>query len=211
MQPYDSEWTIGGAMSNGWDRFKDNVGLLIPVLIVVFGVSFGVGLLYAHVADADRGIGVVLSLVSWAVSIVLQMGLLRIALRLLNGSETSVGALFLVGSTFWTFLAASILCGIMVFIGLILFIVPWIIVAVIFGYDTFAIVDRSESVMDSFSVSAATTKGSRWHMFGFGVVLFLFDLLGFITIIGRLITWPVGALAVASVYRSLAGPNPASA
>lgn len=90
MQPYDSEWTIGGATSNGWDRFKDNVGLLIPVLIVVFGVSFGVGLLYALVADTGRGIGFVLSLVSWAVSMVPQMVLLRIALGLIDGTETSV-------------------------------------------------------------------------------------------------------------------------
>lgn len=55
------------------------------------------------------------------------------------------------------------------------------------------------------------TKGSRWHIFGFGIVLFLFNVVGIITVIGWLITFPVSTLASASVYRSLAGPSPASA
>jgi uncharacterized membrane protein len=211
MQPYDADWTIAGALSGGWDRFKDNVGLLVLVLIVWFGVSIGIGLLYTFAAEANAGIGSVMWVVSWAVNIVLQMGLLRITLRLIDRAPTSIGDLLVLDSAFWAFLGASILFGVMLVIGLLLFIIPGIIVGVIFGYFSYAIVDQNEGVMDSFKVSAAITKGSRWHIFGFGIVLFLFNMLGFITFIGWLITLPVSTLAAASVYRSLAGPSPASA
>lgn len=60
--------------------------------------------------------------------------------------------------------------------------------------------------------SAEITRGNRWQLFGFLIVLLLLNIVGLLAlVIGVLITSAVSILALAHVYRRLDGAVPRSA
>ena len=98
-------------------------------------------------------------------------------------------------------------------IGLVLLIVPGIIFAVIFGFYGWGLVDGVvDDGVSALRHSAEITRGHRWQLFGFAIVLILFNLLGLLAlVVGVLITSAVSILALAHVYRQLAGGAPTPA
>src|SRR5690606_24140896 len=96
----------------------------------------------------------------------------------------------------------------MVGVGLVLLIVPGVILAVVYAFYGFVIVDRGEPVLAALQRSAELTRGHRGELFLFGVVLLGLNLLGALAFgIGLLITSPVSLIAAGYVYRRLAGPT----
>lgn len=93
----------------------------------------------------------------------------------------------------------------MVSIGLILLIVPGIILAIIFVFYGFHIVDTgSTDPIGALRRSAEITRGHRWQLFLLGLVLLGINILGLLAlIIGVLFTSGISLLAIAHVYRRL--------
>ena len=94
------------------------------------------------------------------------MGLTKVTLDLAERrtpqlSDLGTGALYL------NYLIAEIIFGFMLTIGLVLFIVPGIIVAVVFGFYSYVIVDRGAGPIEALSRSARMPKGVRIDIFIF--------------------------------------------
>jgi hypothetical protein len=209
MEAQSPSFRIGDAISFGWDRFKDNVGILLGTVAVIVAINFAFSIITRGV---DSGLaGALIALASWVVSIVVGMGVIRIALKITDGHPTEIADLFVLDINFVAYVVASILVSIAVVLGLIFFIIPGIMIALAWGFFAWPIVDRGALVGESITVSANITRGHRWHLLGYFVVLGLFNLLGFITIVGWLITTPVSIMATAYVYRRLSGDPVATA
>jgi uncharacterized membrane protein len=99
----------------------------------------------------------------------------------------------------------------MVGIGLVLLIVPGVIVAIVFAFYGFHIVDTgSTDPIGALRRSAEITRGHRWQLFLFGLLLIGLNLLGILLlVVGVLFTSGISLLAVAYVYRRLS-PAPAA-
>ena len=106
-----------------------------------------------------------------------------------------------------SYLVAAIIFGIAVFVGLILFIIPGIIVSLIFMFYGYTIVQNpSTSPIDALKRSAEITKGHRWQLLGLTVLLLIINVIGAILCgIGLLFTYGITAIAVAHAYKSLSG------
>jgi uncharacterized membrane protein len=177
-------------------------------MVLITLVIFVVQLLISIVGSGTNGAiaRVVLQLLSFVVGIVLAMGLIRASLAVCEGRQPEVSML-LQTDGFFNYLVAAILFGIAVFFGLVLCIIPGIILAVVFHYFGYAIVQQPElGAVDALKRSAEITKGSRWQLFGLALLLLLINFVGLLACgVGLLFTYGISAIAIAYAYKTLSG------
>jgi len=113
---------------------------------------------------------------------------------------------------YWKFVGTSILVGLATVIGLILFIVPGIIVGIMFGFAIYLVIDKGLAPFDALRESARLTKGNRWKLFVLGLAVLGINILGFcLVLVGLLATMPITTLAVIHAYRILSGSSTTAA
>ena len=107
---------------------------------------------------------------------------------------------------FWKFLGASILVGLTIGVGFVLLIVPGIIATLMFMFTTFIVIDRELGPVEAMKESHRITRGHKWPLLGFLLVLMLINIAGLMAlVVGLLVTIPVSSLAVTHAYRVLGG------
>jgi len=195
----------GATIRYGWDVTKANLSLII-VLMIVAALATGIPSGIAESLEQPApGLAVLFRLASSILSIVVGIGALRISLRLHDGQQVALRDLFAVDwSTFWRYGVATLLYSLVVAVGLVLFVIPGIILAVrylLFGYF---VVEKGARPVEALAQSSAATEGVRWDIFIFILALLLLNILGaLLLLIGLLITVPISYLAAARVYRTL--------
>jgi uncharacterized membrane protein len=196
-------FSIGEAIGFGWEVTKANFLLLVG-LIVLSGLIGGLPQLINR-DSSSAGLACIVGLLSTIVNTLIGLGLTNIALKLADRQPVELSDLWSRAHLFLNYLVAEILYGLMVAVGLVLLIVPGIIVAIIFSFFAYVIVDHEAGPIESLSQSAAITKGARMDLFVFGLVLIGLNLLGAIALgVGLFVTTPISMVAVAYVYRQLA-------
>ncbi|MCJ7439272.1 MAG: DUF975 family protein, partial [Acidimicrobiia bacterium] len=197
-------FNVGDAITYGWNAYWKNVGPLVLITLVIFGVQ----VLISIVGSGTNGAiaAVVLQLLSFVVGIILAMGLIRASLAVCEGRKPEVSML-LETDGFFNYLVAAILFGVGVFFGLVLCIIPGIILAVVFQFFGYAIVQHPElGAVDALKRSADITKGYRWQLFGLALFLILINLVGLLACgVGLLFTYGISAIAIAYAYKTLSG------
>ncbi len=200
--PESNRFSIGEALGYGWQKLKENVGPLVSAALAILAIN----IIFALIGRGEGALVGLLGLIGWFVSVLISMGLIRIALKIVDGKPVEVADLFQRVDLALPYIVASFLVGIMVAIGFVFLIIPGIYLAITFGFYGYNIVDKEHGIMESIEQSAAITRTQKWDLFGFGVALFFFNLLGALLLgIGLLITVPVSMLAAAYVYRKLGG------
>jgi len=157
-----------------------------------------------------------LAIALWAVGIIMQIGTVKISLMLSRDEQPAVSELFSNGALFISFLLASICYALAVIGGLILLVIPGIILMIMWEMYSYFIVDKNMGPIESLKASRSLTKGARWQLFCFGLLLILFNLAGLLClVIGLFLTIPATYIAAAYVYDQLlkqeAIPGPAEA
>jgi len=195
--PESNRFSIGEALSYGWKKLQENLRPLVSAALAILAVNLIFWLL---------GRGFLVSLIGWFVSLLITLGLIRIALKIVDGEPVETADLFQRADLALPYFVASVIVGVVVGIGLVLLVVPGIYLAVTFGFFGYNIVDKEHGIIESIEQSAAITRAQKWDLFAFGVVLFFFNLAGAIALgVGLLITVPVSMLALAYVYRKISG------
>jgi len=198
-------FSIGAAIGDGWRAFTANIVPMVLYGLVVLVVSFILDLILGEATGTIRATltGVVVFVVNQLVTI----GWLRIALDIVDGRAVTAERVRESFDILLPFAIAAILFSIMLAVGTALLVVPGIIVAVVFGFYGWILVDGpATQPIEALRRSAEITRGERLHLFAFGVVLLLLNLLGLLVfIVGVLVTSAVTMLAVAHVYRQLDG------
>ncbi len=215
---------IGACISRGFELTKRHFGIIFLTSLIYFGIMTGIGIVMGVVevamgigtgnigvdntmrtaSPAAIGVSFILNLISNIVAIFLSLGATRIGLKLVSGEPAEVGMLFGEGSKLIRTIGASILYGLMVFVGLILLIVPGIYLAIRFGQYQTAIVDRDLGVLDSLAYSSDITNNNRMSLFGLTILSMLIVLAGAIALcVGMIFAVPIVWLAILTAYRSL--------
>ncbi len=151
-------------------------------------------------------LAVLMPIVGFILSQVMALNLTRMAFAATNGEQPDPAKLF-VFERLGPWILGSILFGLIVGIGLILFIVPGVIAYVAFGFWGFVFVDRNLGVSDSFSASNQLTAGRKAQVFVFFLVVFVLSILvvGLTLGLAAIITYPIAHLVLAHGYRTLKG------
>jgi hypothetical protein len=195
-------FVVGDAISYGWTAYWKNVGPMLLLALVIFAVNIAFGLV-GNTIDSTFG-SIVFQLLSFIVGIILAMGLIRASLAVCEGRTPQVSMLFETDG-FGPYLVASILVGLGVFVGLILLIIPGIILAVMWQFFGYAIVQEPTTrATDAITRSAEITRGYRWPLFGLILLLLLINLVGLLAcLVGVIFTYGITAVTVAYAYKTL--------
>lgn len=156
-------------------------------------------------SDVQWIAAVVLFLVSIALSTLIDMGLTAVTLRAHDDiAHVSFHDLWHPKS-FLNYLGMSIIVGFLTFIGFLLLIVPGVILALMYAFTKFLVIERDLHPIAALEESARITKGSRVTLLLLALAIIGLNALGlFALVVGLLVTLPVSMLAWAHAYRSLA-------
>ena len=192
------------AIRFGWTTTKNNLGFFIALLIVIGLFYFVLDFIIELIKDEALILSSIMSIVFWVLDMVIQMGLIRISLRFCDNEKGEFADLFSCFPLFFKYLFGSILYGLIVVGGMILLIIPGIIWGIKFQFFSCFIVDKGVGPIEALKRSSAITKGAKWDLFLFNLLLGLINLLGAICLlIGLLVTIPITMVAWAFVYRRL--------
>jgi hypothetical protein len=197
---------IGDIISTALDIYKANAKSLITIVAIVvvplsFIGAFLTGVVFApdkiettdlftgqtiEISDSSLGIviagAVIGALISVVISAVLQAAIMRGAALASVGDPLDVEASYRYGfRRLGSVILISILVGLAVGFGLILFVIPGIFLAVKFSVSIPALVVEDRRGTDAMSRSWNITQGFFWHALGVWVVAFLVQMVvGFV-------------------------------
>lgn len=187
----------------GWETFKKRPGYLIGVTVLYCLIS---GISSSLVNHTQGGVHMVLSILSWGVSLLL--GICGIAFLLRAHEDVEHVSLkdAWKPEVFLNYLGAYILYVLAVVGGLILLIVPGVIFALMLSQTFNLVVDRGMGPIEAMKESARITKGKKGELFLLMLMMIGIVILGVICVlVGLLVAMPVVMLAGIHAYRELSG------
>ncbi|MEK7558821.1 MAG: hypothetical protein AAB521_00780 [Patescibacteria group bacterium] len=195
-------FSISEALRYGFNFFKAN----LVTFIKLGGVLLVINILSNMVTEALKGsaLSLIWGLISFAISLLVQIGSIKIVLDLYDKKQLNFSHLYSHSSLFLRYLGASILYVIAVGIGFILLIIPGIYLAIKWQFYSFLIVDKNMGIMESFKKSSAMTEGVKWKLFLFALALAVINILGaLVLVVGLIVTIPTTVMATIYIYRKL--------
>lgn len=207
---------LGDLMSRAWEIYKREWGTCLVLVLIIIGCNIGFGMVFGIANNIivavtrDQDIAAIFSLFTNFISQILQawitIGQIRCFLRVARGQPVEFGEIFTGGPWLLRIIGASILYGLMVFGGVLLFIVPGIILALMFGQYYYLIVDRDLGVMDSLKTAKQITDGNKLTLFLLGLVCFGLTIAGFLALcVGLLAVIPYITLLQVMAYLTMTG------
>ena len=204
------QFSTGEAIRFGWETFKRRpwffVGSTFLILLasaICDGFTSGIDAALTGSTDDPSIIG---TLINLALGTLISMGATAFYLAAHDNPDTADLALLWHPSPFWNYLGASILLSLAVGIGFVLLIVPGIIFGLMFMFTPFVVIERELGPIEAMNESSRLTRGYKWPLFGFVLMLVLINLLGALAlIVGLLVSVPVSTLAFVHAYRVLGG------
>ena len=205
----ESEFSAKSCVHWGWETFKKRPWFFALVFLVV-GLLSGGNLNYHtdtssfHITPALAALFIVAVIIGVVIKTLVNMGKTNLLLK----AHADVAAVswrdLWSPHPFWRFLVTSVVYGLIVFVGFILLIVPGIIWGITYMFAPYVVMDRGSSMREALGESARITKGHKWELFWFGILLGLINLLGLLClVVGLLVSVPVTALATVYAYRTL--------
>jgi uncharacterized membrane protein len=220
--------TVAGAIGYAWGAFTKNLGPLVILALVVVGVQLLIsliGTLLGAGTESDSALvsgtfavaSLIFTVIAWVVGFVLAIGLIRAALAVMDGRTPTPSMLFQTESL-GTYILAAILFSVTTFLGLLACIIPGVIIAFLWQFYGYAIVDGGPSVGAtqalgrSFQVVKSNVGELLVLWLAFIGIFVVVGLVALIPILGwvvafaaGLVLYPVVALSLAYAWRTLTG------
>jgi hypothetical protein len=196
------DFSIGDALSYGWNKFVQYIGQIIVIVLVVFAIQIVFSIvsqvLFGRGGVAGLAIGTVVWVVGLVVGLILQAGLIRAGLAVTRGEAPQVGMLFET-TNLGPFIVATILVGLLYVVGFAACCVGAIAVAVFMLFYGYFVIDKSAQPVDSIASSFNLVKDNFGVILGFAIVVFLLNLITCGLAVG------VTQIATAYAYKKLTG------
>jgi uncharacterized membrane protein len=182
--PTGREFRIGPIFTRSWSIYAANfVAFTLVAIVIALPHQLG--------GDAETVGGAVRSFVAAIVGVILefvgQAVILYGAFQAMRGRPVIIGDAVRRGfSRFLSIVGVSILVSLGVFVGLILFIIPGIILALRWSVALPACVVENLGPIAAMRRSADLTKGHRWQIFGLFVLIIVVAVIAF-AVIGALV------------------------
>ncbi len=199
----------------GWRVMKANLGFFIGLGFLFLIISYLPTLVgkVVKTINLPRPLHITLSILfqilSSVISVILGIGLIKIALMFCDERKPKIGKLFDAFDCFWRYIGAGILYTLIMLAGTLLLIVPGMIWAVKFSLCYYFVIDKGLGPIQALKASSRATMGAKWQLFAFGIICGLINLLGVLCLlVGLFATYPMVLVAFALVYRQLLAQTP---
>ncbi|HJN84886.1 MAG TPA: hypothetical protein QF873_01030 [Patescibacteria group bacterium] len=151
-------------ISTTWNGYTKHQAVIWKIVAPYVGLSALQGLLLVLYPSPMIGmiVGIALMVVTIWVSIVLTRLMHQITMK---GKADATAAQANIGEVLWPYIAVSIIVGIMVMLGLIVFIIPGIMLALMYFGTTYATIIDKKGVSEAMQFSVKITKGRKWQLF----------------------------------------------
>lgn len=192
------------AIKFGFKVAKKNIIFFLGVLVIWAFITLISSTIQGSLnANRQFFVSFLFNLFMWVVNSIFSMGVVKITLEFVDGKNPKLKDIYYTKKVF-NFILSSLIRGVIVVLGLILFIIPGIIFSIKLQYADYLIVDKKLDAVDALKQSWEMTKGHKWNLFLFGILLGLINVLGFLCLlVGLLITVPLSMVVNAYVYRKL--------
>ncbi len=201
-------FTIKQALSFGWETFKKNWQFLISFFVIVLLLSMIPNWLHDWSVKNVPSISFIFSIIGWIIQMVTSIGVIVVTLKFVDKKKAEFDDIYKHYGLLMNYFLGSLLYGLIVIGGLILFIVPGIIWGIKYQYYAYLIIDKGLSPLEAIKKSGQITAGYKWKLFGLGIIFAGITLLGVFALgVGLIIAWPIIALSGAYVYRKLSPKN----
>lgn len=225
-------YSVGNAFSYAFDKFKQNLGPLILITLILLVSVFVIQLIGNLITSGMNGAGelifdpesgefeggaasgffagamivsLLFSAISWAVQLIIQAGIIKASLGLTRGQKVDLGSAFS-GINWGQVVVASLLIGVGTFVGLILCILPGIVWIFLTWYTLYFVVDRDMSAVDAIKASIALVKDNVGPLLLFFLAAIAAYIVGACLCgVGLLAAIPVVVIAQAYTFRTLTG------
>ncbi len=204
QQPAGGRLDIGASLSWAWNKFVANIGQIIIITLIIFvasavlqGIGYGIRLSTNSFILSNT-----IHFFFWAlailVTLVLEAGLIRMALKVTRGESFDAGILFKFDDI-GPYIVASIVVALLSFVGLFVCCIGYFVVALFTLFYGYFVFDRRSKPMDSIKQSFDLVSKNAGDVLVFAIVIVLINavtcglLIGFTT------------LAVGYAYRTLNG------
>lgn len=159
----------GSVVSRIWEIYRDQFSVLVSTAVALYALQFVVFLLLPTAA------GFALAVLFWALAILYQGIVVKLVQDVQDGKrDHSVTELVRsVQPVFWSLVGVSILFGLGLGIGFVLFIIPGLILMVIWSVVAPVTVLERPGVFAAFGRSRELVRGNGWSVFGVIVIVFL--------------------------------------
>lgn len=195
---------VGLAIGYGWAKFTENLGSMIAIVAIFFGVTLVFNLLANFVRLGD-GISSIFFTVGLLIAglflgFLVEAGLIRAALRVTTGSAPEPAEMFST-DRIGPYVVASILVVLLGFVGLFACCIGYFVVRIFLLFYGFFVLDpeRRAQPADSLKRSFDLVRGNAADVLLFAIVVVLINLLTCGLAIG------VTELATGYAYRQLNG------
>ena len=132
---------------------------------------------------------------------VLTLGFFHYCLLRVKGEKAGIPALFYPFTFFFPAWGLVVLVRLMVFMGSLFFIVPGIILSLIFLFSYFILLENKGGVIHALKESIKLSEGLRWKILATWVLGSLINILGVLALgIGLIFTIPIAPLGTAYLY-----------
>lgn len=199
----DHKFSKKEAIRFGWQTMKDNLVFFIKLILVVMFIGFATNLIGESIEEKTF-LSFAFALFSLTIQLIIDLGIIKIALKMVDGTKAGLEDLFSNANLLFGYFLAWLIYALMVLGGLILFIVPGIIWAIKFQFYPYFIIEKKLDPVEALKKSAFITKGAKWDLFVFGLLLVVINILGLLAlVVGLFAAVPTTIVAHAFVYRKL--------
>jgi uncharacterized membrane protein len=198
----------GEALKFGWNMIKNNLIFFIGLFIIDGLVYKVLETISNSTKETVPVFSFIIDIVSIIMQLVIQMGLIKIALRIYDKEKCELTDVFsdLLSCLplILKYLSALILYILIVLFGLILLIVPGLVWSLKFSFFAYFIVDKELGPIEAFKKSSLITEGVKEELFLFWLLILVINLVGLLLFfVGLFLTLPITIIAIGYVYRRL--------
>lgn len=143
-----------------------------------------------------------------ALSYIVYGGYLALLLKHARGERVVFDDLFSLDARWISFAFLGLVKGLLILAGLIAFIIPGIYLSVRWMFAELLVIDKGLRPLEALKASSELTKGHRWKLFFFTLIVTILVFLGFFALgIGAVVASVVSLFAMIKIYFVLSAPS----
>jgi len=186
---------IGDYFRAGWEIFKKFPGGFIGYFLLTLVITFVL-----------RFIPIIGPIAAFVIAVPLNAGFFVVSAKLLKNQVPEFGDFFSGFKLFPQLALLGVVSSIIIIVGFICLIVPGVYLVVGYVFAFMFVLDRGLQFWPAMETSRRSVQTAWFKIFGFLLVLFLLNLVGFIALgVGLLITAPLSHCIIAAAYDDIFG------
>ena len=199
-----NSYSLSSSIPHAWNTLIDNINTFaIGVLVAIFYVIISAIISFVF-KDAGFVAFIISLLYSLIVGSAIELGWLNVVLSLADAKKVKISDFLFFNKGTLNYIVATIISSILVFLGLLLFIIPGIYIGLRLSMFRLLIVDKKLGIFESLSTSWKITEKQTLNLFVISFIFGIINLYGLLTFgIGLLITAPLTSIAIVYVYKYL--------